>query len=107
MMLFFRKISTTAVVAMVAVSPVGAADNATDRLMATRLQLACPEAEMVQLRGDHITWSSEPREVTKARRCLREAYRTFVADPFPVNMNGYCNATKVTVTERGTIVLSC
>ncbi len=101
--MFFRMIAITAMMmAVMAASPVSAGEISE----ATRLQIACPEAEHVQLHDGRITWRSEDRNVAKARRCLQEAYRTFVTDPFPVNMTGYCHANKVSV-RKGKIVLSC
>lgn len=107
MRMFFRMIIVAALSATTV--PPTMADEASDNLTATRLAIACPEAEHVQVRDDHITWRSEDRDVAKARRCLKEAYRAVVADPFPVNMRGLCHATKVSVRKgkKDKIVLSC
>lgn len=103
--MFFRTICIFAALSVTAAYP-ALADEANDNNLATRLALACPEAEYVQVRDDRITWRSEEHETEQSRRCLKEAYRAVVADPFPVNMTGYCQATKVSI-RKGKIILSC
>lgn len=107
--MFFRIIRiilATAILAAASALPVSAGE-ANDDSTAARLQIACPEARLLQFRQGRITWLGDRRKDEETRQCLNRAYGEILKDPFPVNMTGYCSATKVTVTERGTIVLSC
>ncbi len=104
--MFFRMIAITAILAAAPASPINAGE-ANDDSTATRLQIACPEARLLRFRQGRITWLGDRRKDEETRQCLTRAYGEIIRDPFPVNMTGYCSATKVTITERGTIVLSC
>lgn len=91
--------------AMMGSSPVSAGEMSDDST-ATRLQIACPEARLLQFRQGRITWLGDQREDEETRQCLNRAYGEIIRDPFPVNMGGFCHATKVSI-RKGKIILSC
>ena len=103
--MFLRTLLATTVVVVTATSPISAGEM-DDNSTATRLQIACPEARLLQFRQGHIMWLGDRRKDKEVRQCLNRVYGEIVADPFPVNMTGYCQATKVSM-KRGKIILSC
>lgn len=70
----------------------------------SRMRLACPDATHIRVQNGSYTayTSADPDEV---RKCLDAAYTDAVTNPFPINMDGIKQATKVRIRADGVIVL--